>query len=408
MSQLITGLDIGTSQVKGIIVEVKKDGVFSVLSVFKQPMAGFRKGVLVDVEDATQVLHELFTDLKKISKKAVQNVFVNVNSEQIKARTSRGVAAVARGDREIQTEDIERVIQASRAVKLMPNSLVLHNIIKEYLVDDVGDISDPLGMNGSRLEVITLIVEGFVPQVNILLKTLERLNVGVGGIIFNPLAAARSVLSKKQRELGVLMLDFGAATTSMVVYDESKVLHVRSVPVGSSYVTNDIAVGLKISIEMAEKLKTTLGCALARDINRREMINLSEIDGKSEGQISRHFLAEIIEVRLVETLGLIKDELKTIGRDGRSVQLPAGVVVTGGGTKLAGMTELVKQELKLPVQIGFPNLSVFDILNPAHREMLDDPEFSAAAGLVLWGEAEGGKPVSRGYAVKNFFRNLLP
>ena len=279
-----------------------------------------------------------------------------------------------------------------------------HNIIKEYLVDDVGDISDPLGMNGSRLEVVTLIVEGFVPQVNVLLKTLERLNVGVGGIIFNPLAAARSVLSKKQRELGVVMLDFGSGTTSMAVYEESKVLHVRSLPVGSGYVTNDIAIGLKTSIEMAEKLKTSFGCALAKDINRREMINLSEVDGKSEGQISRHFLSEIIEVRLAEILDMIRSELKMLG----NIQLPAGAIATGGGVKLAGMTDLIKQELKLPVQIGFPNLNDFDILNPAHREMLDDPEFSAAAGLVLWGRTEGEEPVSSSQAVKKFFKNLLP
>ncbi len=405
MSNIITGLDIGTSQVKGVVAEMKKDGALSVLSVFKQPMAGFRKGMLVDVEDATEVLRELFNDLKKISKKTVQNVFVNVTSEQIKARASRGVAAVARGDKEIQTEDIDRVIQASRAVKLMPNSLVLHNIIKEFLVDDVGDISDPLGMSGSRLEVVTLIVEGFAPKVNILLKTLERLNVGVGGIIFNPLAAARSVLSKKQKELGVLMLDFGAGTTSLAVYEESKVLHVRSLPVGSGYVTNDIAIGLKVPIEMAEKLKTAFGCALAKDINRREMINLSEVDGKSEGQIARHFLAEIIEVRLAEILDLVSDELKILGR---GVQLPAGVIITGGGVKLAGMTDLVKQELKLPVQIGFPNLSAFDVLNPAHREMLDDPEFTTAAGLVMWGQSEDREPVSSGQAVRDFFRNLLP
>ena len=280
----------------------------------------------------------------------------------------------------------------------MPNSIVLHNIIKEYLVDDVGDISDPLGMSGSRLEVSTLIVEGFLPQVNLLLKTLERLNVGVGGVIFNPLAAARSVLSKKQKELGSILIDFGASTTTLVIYEESKVLHVRSLPVGSGYVTNDIAMGLKIPVEMAEKLKTSFGCALAKDINRREMIKLSEVDGKSEGEVSRHFLAEIIEIRLAEILELVASELKVIGRD---VRLPAGAVVTGGGVKLAGLTDLVKQELKLPVQIGFPNLSEFEILNPAHREMLDDPEFSVAAGLVVWGKTENEAPVSGAGAVKN-------
>ncbi|MEK7169206.1 MAG: cell division protein FtsA [Patescibacteria group bacterium] len=405
MSQIITGLDIGTSQVKGIVAEVKKDGTLSVISVFKQPMAGFRKGVLVDVEESTKVLHNLFVDLRKISKKAVQNIFVNANSERVKARVSRGVAAVARGDKEIQTEDIERAIQFSQAVKILPNSIVLHNIIKEYLVDDVGDISNPLGMNGSRLEVSTLIVEGFLPQVSLLLKTLERLNIGVGGVIFNPLAAARSVLSKKQKELGSFVIDFGASTTTLAVYEDSKILHVRSLPVGSSYVTNDIAIGLKISVEVAEKLKTSFGCALAKDINRRETIKLSEVDGKSGGEVSRHFLAEIIESRLIEILDLVAGELKTIGRDAR---FPAGAVLTGGGVKLAGLADLVKQELKLPVQIGFPDLSEFEILNPAHREMMDDPEFSVAAGLVIWGKTENETPVSGIGAVKKFLRNLLP
>jgi len=307
MSNIITALDIGTSQVKGIVAEKNKDGLVSVISAFKQPMSGFRRGVLVDVEDATQILHGITNDLKRISKKAIQNVFVSVQSEQVKARTSRGVAAVARGDREIQSEDIDRVIQASRAVKLMPNSIVLHNITREFFVDDVGDISDPLGMNGSRLEVATLIIEGFSPQVTILLKTLERLNIGVGGLIFNPLASARSVLSKKQKELGAVMLDFGAGITSMAVYEENKVLHVKSLPVGSNYVTNDIAIGLKTSIDMAEKLKLNFGCAFAKDISRREIIRLAEVDGKSEGEVSRHFLSEIIEVRLVEVLGLVKD-----------------------------------------------------------------------------------------------------
>ncbi|MGC9611081.1 MAG: cell division protein FtsA [Minisyncoccia bacterium] len=406
MSNIITALDIGTSQVKGIVAEKRKDGLISVISAFKQPMSGFRRGVLVDVEDATQILHGITNDLKRISKKAVQNVFVSVQSEQVKARTSRGVAAVARGDREIQSEDIDRVIQASRAVKLMPNSIVLHNITREFFVDDVGDISDPLGMNGSRLEVATLIIEGFSPQVTVLLKTLERLNIGVGGLIFNPLASSRSVLSKKQKELGAVMLDFGAGMTSIAVFEENKVLHVRSLPVGSNYITNDIAIGLKISIDMAEKLKMNFGCALAKNINRRESISLAEVDGKSEGEISRHFLSEIIEVRLTEILELVKDELKTLGRD---VQLPAGAIITGGGVKLAGVADLVKQELKLPVQTGFPDLSGFEVMNPAHREMMDDPEFAAAVGLILWGDAESGGAAPAGIpAIKRFFRNLLP
>ncbi len=405
MATLITGLDVGSSQIKGVVVEVGKDGMLSVLSVFREPSEGFRRGVLADADEAGAKIRALAVDLQKISKKATQNVFVNINSEQVKAKVSKGVAAVSRADREIQQEDLDRVTQASRAVKLMSNSIVLHNIVKEYFVDDVGDIRDPLGMTGSRLEVSTMIVEGFMPQVNPLVKVLERAGIGIGGLIFNPLAAARAVLTKKQRELGVVMVDFGAGTTTVAVYEEGKVLHIKSVPLGSAYVTNDIAIGLKVSVETAEKLKTAYGSALAGDIGRKETVALSEIDPRLEGEVSRRFLAEIIEVRLAEILDCVNNELKLVGRD---VQLPAGVVITGGGVKMAGMAELVKRELRLSVQIGFPDLGEFDVMNPTHKEMLDDPEFAVAVGLALWGNAEN-KEMSAGLgAVKGFFKNFLP
>lgn len=405
MATIITGLDVGSSGIKGVVVEVEKDGMLSVLSAFHESSEGFRRGVLVDADEAGAKIRALALDLQKISKRAVQNVFVNVNSEQVKAKISKGVAAVSRADREIQQEDLDRVTQASRAVKLMSNSVVLHNIVKEYFVDDVGDIKDPLGMTGSRLEVSTMIVEGFMPQVNPLIKVLERAGIGIGGLIFNPLAAARAVLTRKQKELGAVMIDFGAGTTTVAVYEEGKVLHVKSLPLGSAYVTNDIAIGLKVSVETAEKLKTAYGSALAGDIGRKETVPLSEIDPRLEGEVSRRFLAEIIEVRLAEILDCVNNELKLVGRD---VQLPAGVIVTGGGVKMAGMAELVKRELRLPVQIGFPDLNEFDVMNPTHKEMLDDPEFAVAVGLALWGNAEN-KEMSVGMgAVKGFFKNFLP
>ncbi len=405
MANLITGLDIGSSEIKCIVAEPKKDGTLSVITALKQPSVGIRHGVMVDAEEGLGALDAVVSDLQKISKSATRNVMVSFQSPEVKARTSRGVAAVARPDKEIQMDDIERVTQASRAVKMMPNSFVLHNIIKEYFVDEIGDIIDPLGMTGSRLEVVTLIVESFAPQVNLLLKVLEKLHVGVAGVIFNPLASANAVLSKKQKELGVLLVDFGAGTTSLAVFEEGKVLHVKSLPVGSAYVTNDIAIGLKTSVDLAEKLKTTYGAAVARSVNRREMIKLADVDGETPGEISRHFLSEIIEIRLAEILGLVNNELKVLGHE---VQLPAGVVVTGGGVKLPGLLDLVKSELKLPVQMGLPNLGQFDIINPTYKELLDDPEFSCAVGLTLWGLTEEKRPQITTSGLRNFIRNLMP
>jgi cell division protein FtsA len=405
MANLITGLDIGSSEIKCVVAEPKKSGTLSVITAFKQPSVGIRHGVLVDAEDGLGALDAVVSDLQKISKSATRNVIVSFQSPEVKARTSRGVAAVARPDKEIQPDDIERVTQASRAVKMMPNSFVLHNVIKEYFVDEIGDIIDPLGMTGSRLEVVTLIVESFAPQVNSLLKVLEKLRVGVSGVIFNPLASANAVLSKKQKELGVLLVDFGAGTTSLAVFEEGKALHVKSLPVGSAYVTNDVAIGLKTPIDLAEKLKTTYGSAVAKDVNRRETVKLSDVDGETPGEISRHFLAEIIEVRLAEILGLVNNELKVLDRE---VQLPAGAVLTGGGVKLPGLLDLVKSELKLPVQMGFPNLGQFDIVNPTHKELLDDPEFSCAVGLTLWGLTEDKRPQITASGLRSFIRNLMP
>lgn len=405
MSHIITGIDIGSSQIKGVVIERSKDGKLSVLSVVKHPSVGFQKGALVDVEEATQVLRDLVVDLQKISKKVTQNIFVNLNSEHVRVRNSRGIAAVARADREIQQEDIDRVIQASQAVKLQPNYMVLHNIIREYFVDDVGDIRDPLGMTGNRLEVSTLVVEAFAPQINLLLKTLDRVGMRIGGLIFNPLAAARSVLTKRQKDLGVLMIDLGFGTTSFVVYEENKATYAKSISLGTRHVTNDIAMGLKISVEAAEKLKLTYGYALAKEISRKDVIQLSEFDHLAKNEVSKRFVSEIIEIRLAEMLELINNELKVLGR---SVQLPAGVVITGGGTKLPGMTDLVKQELKFHVQVGFPDLSNFEIMNPTHKEMLDDPEFAVVLGLVLWGDAEDKKPQAGHGGIKGFFRNLIP
>ncbi len=405
MANLITGLDIGSSQIKGIVAEEKKDGTMSVVSAFKQPMSGLRRGMVVDLEDVTQVLRDLILDLQKISKKATNNIFVNVNSEHARTRHSKGIAAVARADQEIQQDDVDRVLEASKAVKLLPNRMVLHNIVREYFVDDIGEIYHPIGMIGNRLEVATVMVEAFAPQVNLIVKTLERVGAQVGGLIFNPIASSRAILSKRQKDLGVMLIDLGFGTTSMIVYEENKIIHARSLPIGMGYVTNDIAIGLKTSIEAAEKLKLSCSFALSKDVARREMVQLSEYDATSTSEIPKRFISEIVEVRLVEILDLIHNELKSLNKN---IQLPSGVVITGGGAKLNGITELVKQELKLPAQVGYPNLESFEIINPTYENLINDTEFATAVGLTLFGNAESSKKVSPFIAIKGFLRNLMP
>ncbi|MFA6365043.1 MAG: cell division protein FtsA [Candidatus Paceibacterota bacterium] len=406
MSSLITSLDIGSSQIKGIVATQKKDGTLSVVTAFKHPSAGFKRGILVDVESATAALRELVLDLKRVSKHATENVWVNINSDHVWSRQSQGMVAVARADQEIQQDDLDRVVEAARAGKMQQNRMVLHNMVREYFVDGVGDIADPLGMSGNRLEANTLIVEVFGPHLSIVTKTLDRVGFGVGGVIFNPLASARTVLTKRQKDLGVLLIDFGSDTTSFVIYEEGKVLITKSIPLGSGYITNDIVAGFRIPFDVAEKLKVAYGFASSKEIGRKELVRLSEIDPKNTTEISKRFLAEIIEVRLEEILDLVNNELKTLGRN---LQLPGGVVIVGGGVKLPGMTEFVRQELKLPAQVGFPNLSDIEITNPAHQELLDDPEFVTAVGLLMWGNADERKvPNNFLEIVHQVLKNLFP
>ncbi len=405
MSHLITNLDIGSSHIKGAVVAQKDDGKLSVVHTWSTPSTGVRKGVMVDVEEMTAVLRDLALHVQHISKKALHNVFINMNSEHIKARASRGIVAVARADQEIQQDDIDRVIQASRAVKTTQNYTVIHNIIREYFVDDIGDIPDPLGMTGNRLEVSTLIIEAFAPHVNALLKNIERVGMRIGGIIFNPLAASRAVLTKRQKDLGVVLIDFGADTTSFVLYEENKVVYAKSFPVGSGHITKDIAIGLKTSMDIAEKLKVTYGCSLVKEAFRKESIDLSQFDTRVQGEISKRFFTEIIEVRLAEILDLVNNDLKGLGR---LSDLPAGVVITGGGSKLTGLSEMVRQKMRLPVQIGLPNLELFSLIDPSHEEMLNNPEFAVALGLALWGGVEEQIPSTSVQTMKHFFKNLIP
>lgn len=388
MSNIITGLDIGTGNIKAVAAEIKNNGRFLVLGVLQQPSSGFRKGVLVDFEEAVICVRNVFNELRQIAPSALKNIFVNVNGSHIKSYLSKGVAGVARADSEIRREDVEKALQSSRAVNLASNYIVLHNITREFFVDSIGGILDPLGMLGTRLEVNSLVVGAFNPSVDILLKCLERNGAVVSGFIFDSLAASEAVLSKQQKDLGAALLDIGFGTSGLAVYEENKILRTLSFPLGGSNITNDIAIGLRTAIAAAEKIKLTYGSALAKDVSRREVFDLRDIDGSQrKTEISKRFLAEIIEARLAEIFELAIKEIKSVSP---YLELPAGIVVCGGAAKLPGLVDLIKQEFKLPAQLGLPNLTNFDIKNPEEVELLNEPEFATAVGLILCGFKQKG------------------
>ncbi len=405
-SHFIVGLDIGTAAIKVAVAE-RRDGRLTLRSLFKEPTSGLRRGVIVDVADVSQALARAFGEVKKISKSALKCIYASIGTHQVKTQTSRGIVAVSRADTEIYQEDIDRVVRASHAITLSPNRAVVHHIPREFIVDGVGDILDPLGLNGSRLEVTSFVIDAFVPHVKYLMRVIELNGGEVRELVLGPLVSSRSALSKRQKELGTVLVDIGAGTTGMAVYEENKLLGASVFPVGAGSITSDIAVGLKIPVDVAEQIKLHYGYAVAKDIGQRESIEMKKFLPEGRGLVARRFLAEVIEARLAEVFEFVNNELKLLGKSG---QLPGGVVLVGGGAKLPGITELVRAELKLSSQIGLGFSEAWGAAQDTFTESLEDPEYVTALGLVLWGldkETRDAGGAFTGFSLKKLMRYFL-
>ncbi len=401
-SNFVTGLDVGTSSLKAALIE-NRDGKPMLKTIFKEPSVGLRKGVIVDVAEVSQAINRIFHEIKKISKAALKNVYVSIGTPHIKAQMSKGIVAVSRADTEIYQDDVDKAIKASQAVHLSPNRTVIHNVTREFIVDGVGDIVDPLGLSGNRLEVNSFVIDAFSPHVKTLMRTVELAGGDVSGLVLSPLVAARSALSKNQKNLGTVLIDIGSGTTGMCVYEENKLIEVAKFPVGGSSISNDIAIGLKIPVEAAENLKLHYGYAMAKEVSPKEMIDLKKFLPDATGSVSRRFVSEIIESRLAEILDFVNNELKALGKQSH---LPGGAVLVGGGSKVPGFTDLVRQELKLSSQIGMTLCDEWDTTSGNFAEFLEDPEFVTAFGLVLWGVDDKGW--GRESALSNFkMKNII-
>lgn len=383
--KIIVGLDIGTCNVRVAVAKARDGFKPQILGVGKAVSGGMRKGVVVDLDEAQKNIREAINLAERISGITVDEAFVGIGGSHISCRLSRGVIAVSRADGEISEEDKARAISAASAISLAPNREILHVLPRRFVVDGQEAIKDPVGMNGVRLEVDALIVEGATPFIKNLIKCVHEVDVDEAELLLTCLADSRAVLTKRQKELGVLLLDFGGGTTGLTVYEEGDILHCQILPVGSMHVSNDIAIGLRTSIDAAEKIKLEYGSAVPSVIGKKEMIDLEKF-GEPAGQVARLQVAEIIEARVSEILDLVNKELKKIDRAGL---LPAGVVLVGGGAKLPGLVELTKEKLKLPVQIGYPQ-GLEGII-----DQVDDPEFATACGLILSALSDDIKPEGR-------------
>src|SRR3989338_1362975 len=406
----ILGLDVGSSSIKAVIGEPNRDGKITLLSGIIKPSKGIRRGVVVDMDTAAGQINSVLQAAKDISKNSLKNIYLNIGGVDVHSQVSEGKVAVARANSEIYKDDVARAIQASEAVNLPANRMILHTVKKEYIVDGVGDIQDPLGMGGSRLEVLSLIVDAFQPTIKNLSKCVELAGGSIGGLVFGPLAGAATLLTDNQKELGVISVDIGYGTTGIAIYEENKLLHTRVFPVGAGHITNDLAIALKIPVEVAEKVKLSYGYASAQGASNKEKVDLQRLDSNVKGSPSRKFISEVTESRLQEICELISSDLRAIDKERH---LPAGIVITGGGAKLPGVTELFRDELRLATQVGFPRDKIFEAESKSMLEFIESPEYALVLGLVLSSkQAHGNRLSLNGGGVskffKNFFKNFLP
>jgi len=373
--KIIIGIDVGSSNVRVAVAEQgKEQGMpFQILGVGQARASGMRKGVVADLEETVKNIKEAVAAAERTGGIKIESATISLGGDHLSCRSSRGVIAVSRADGEISAEDTDRAVRAASAISLGANREIIQVVPKQFCVDSQQSVKDPVGMRGVRLEVDVLILDGATPFIKNLAKAVGEAEVDIDGLVPSPLASARAVLDRRQKEFGVLVLDMGSGTTGFCVFEEGDIIDSCILPVGSGHITNDLAIGLRTSIDVAEKIKLEYGSVLPDEINKKEMINLEKL-GDEEGSVSRQKVAEIIEARAAEIFDLAHKRLKQIDRAGL---LPAGVVLVGGGAKLSGLVDLAKQRLRLPAQIGFP-IDFEGVI-----EQVDDPCFATVLGLIL-------------------------
>ncbi|MFH0856885.1 MAG: cell division protein FtsA [bacterium] len=376
--QIIAGLDLGTSHVR-IAIGQREGGdsnKLQIVGLAEYPAQGISKGLITSIEDTVSSITAAMEHIEKTTGLSISGIFVGISGNHITSQQGKGVVAVSRVNGEIEEEDVARAIESARSVNLPPNREILHIIPKSFIVDGQVNIKDPIGMTGIRLEVETMIIQGSSSQIKNLTKCVYRTGLNIEDLTYSALAVSEAVLSSKQKDLGVVVVDIGAATTNLTVFESGELIHGAVLPIGSDYITADIAIGLRIDLESAEKIKINCGYAFSEDIDKKEEINLKNFGEENDVFVSKKYIAEIIEARVEEIFKKVNAELKKIDRAG---MLPAGVVLTGGGAKLNGIVEQSKKHLRLPSRLGKVD-KVTTVLDKA-----GDPAFCTAIGLILWG-----------------------
>jgi cell division protein FtsA len=371
---IVVGLDIGTSKICAIVGAMNDEDEIDIIGIGICNSRGLRKGVVVNIESTVDAIKRAIEEAELMAGVDIDSAYVGIAGNHIKGVNSHGIIAIK--NKEVVQSDIDRVVDAAKAVAMPLDRQIIHVLSREFVIDEQDGIKEPLGISGVRLEGKVHIVTGSATSVQNVVKCVNKADLEVKKIVLEQLASSEGVLTPDEKELGVALVDIGGGTTDMAVFADGSVKHTSVLPIGGSHITNDIAVGLKTPTIEAEKIKKRYGCALTSLVRDDETVEVPSVGGREPRTLSRKILSEIIEPRTKEMFSLIKKELVLSGFNER---VASGVVITGGATIMEGMPELAEQVFELPVRIGLPAGigGLVDVVN--------SPMYATGVGLVLYG-----------------------
>jgi cell division protein FtsA len=371
--ELIVGLDIGTTKITCIVGELTPDGL-DVVGIGTQPSRGLRKGVVINIDATVASIRRAVEEAELMAGCEITSVYAGIAGGHIRGFNSQGVVAIK--DQEVRQSDLERVLDAARAINIPQDREILHVLPQEFIIDEQDGIREPLGMSGVRLEAKVHIVTAAASSAQNIIKCCAKTGLSVADIVLEPLASAEAVLADEEKELGVALVDIGGGTTDLAIFVNGAIQHTSVIPIGGGHLTNDIAVGLRTPMQEAERIKVRHGSAQSSLLDRDETIEVPSVGGRPPRVLSRRILCEIIEPRVEEIFQLVRHEIQKAGHEDL---LASGVVLTGGSTLLHGMPELAEEVLGLPVRRGVPR-GVGGLV-----DVVKSPQYATAVGLLHYG-----------------------
>jgi cell division protein FtsA len=379
--RLLVGLDIGTSKVVAIVGELQDDNSVEVIGFGMHPSRGLKKGVVVNIESTVNSIQRAVEEAELMAGCEIHAVYTGIAGSHVRSLNSHGIVAIR--DREVTRSDVERVIDAARAVAIPADQKILHVLPQEYIIDGQEGIREPIGMSGVRLEARVHMVTGAASAAQNIVKCVQRCGLEVEDIVLEQLASSYAVLTDDEKELGVCLVDVGGGTTDIAVFNSGAIRHTAVIPIAGDQVTNDIAISLRTPTQYAEEIKIKYACALSQLAAADETIEVPSVGDRPSRRLARHTLAEVVEPRYEELFGLIRDELR---RSGFEEMAAAGVVMTGGSAKMEGAVELAEEVFHMPVRLGLPQhvRGLGDVVrNPIH---------ATGVGLLLYARERAARP----------------